>query len=178
MDKSEKRKQPKTEREFEDFLIQLGKKANVNYEKQKPIDGCPFVRRGKHKVDFVLNTKPSLYVEVKGWMSYRSVNELKYLLNYSGKNFYILQVTNEDWMDLYLPEVHGSVAAKIQTNKDRQYQEIKEFFQGKLSASAMSDRSKKRLADFKCVREGDIPRWLKEKKRQEKVAKLLGREKK
>lgn len=180
MDKRKQKGSPKTEREFEEFLIQLSEKVNVDYEKQKTIDGCPFVRRGKHKVDFVLTTAESstLYVEVKGWMSYRSVNELKYLLEYSGKNFYILQVTNEDWMGLHLPKVHGRVAAKIQKNRDRQYQEIKEFFQGELSASEMSNRSKKRLADFKCVREGDILRWLAEKKRQEEAAKSVGRKKK
>lgn len=168
---------PKTEREFEDFLIKLGKKANVDYEKQKPMEGCPFVRRGKHKIDFVLTSADSstLYVEVKGWMSCSSVNELEYLLNYSGQDFYILQVTNADWMGLYLPKKHESIRKKVEENTKEQYKEIKEFLQGKLSSAEMSMRSKKRLADFRRVRAGDISRWLKEKNRQENAAKQLGR---
>lgn len=173
-------KQPKTEREFEEFLIQLREKVNVDYEKQKPIDGCPFARRGKHKVDFVLTTAESstLYVEVKGWMSYRSVNELKYLLEYSGQDFYILQVTNEDWMGLCLPQKYKSIQKKIEENKKVQYQEIEEFLRGELTSSEMSNRSKKRLAAFRRVRARDLPRWLKEKKRQENAAKSVGRKKK
>ncbi|MBQ6339074.1 MAG: hypothetical protein IJI36_08025, partial [Kiritimatiellae bacterium] len=55
-----------------------------------------WVNSRKHKVDFVIQNVngEELCVEVKGWMSYSSVNELQYLLSYSGHKFYILQVTN------------------------------------------------------------------------------------
>lgn len=151
---------PGTEKEFLDFL---GGIASVKVETQVEIQDCPFVAHWKHKVDFVVenNRGERLYVEVKGWMSYTSVNELRYLLECSGENFYILQVTNEDWMGLYEKVKYGSVKNKIQTNKMAQYDEVNGFVNGRISAQEMRRVSLDRLKAFVNVRNGDLNRWKK-----------------
>ena len=165
---------PETEKDFLQFLGDITKgKAQVE------ILDCPFTARWKHKVDFVIenNNGEQLYVEVKGWMSYSSVNELKYLLEYSGYNFYILQVTNEDWMGLYEKMKHKSVSKKIEANRKAQYEEIKDFINGTKTAQNMVDISRQRLEEFVKVREGDLERWrkrLNRKNHKERSGSTLG----
>ena len=151
----------KTEQRNNDFLLSLKRSDGraVKFKWQEPIEDCPFVKRGKHKVDFYLKD-PELYIEVKGWMSYASVNELEYLLRYSGKDFYILQVTNEDWMGMYEKTKHKSVAKKIAQNEKFQLDEITKFVKGELKAQELVELSLKRLEEFKELRTGDIQRWL------------------
>lgn len=151
----------KTEQRINDFLLSLKRSDGraVKFKWQEPIERCPFVKRGKHKVDFYLKD-PELYIEVKGWMSYASVNELEYLLRHSGKNFYILQVTNEDWMEMYEEKKHKSIAKKIAQNEKLQLEEIAKFVNGELKAQEMVELSLKRLEEFKVLRSGDIQRWL------------------
>lgn len=153
-----RKKMPDTEREFLDFLNGI---ANAKGTAQVEVSDCPFTAHWKHKVDFVLeNTKgESLYVEVKGWMSYASVNELRYLLEYSKHDFYILQVTNEDWMGLYDKVKHKSTQKKIDDNKKAQYDEIRDFVNGRKSICQMVDVSRKRLEEFVKIRAGDLERW-------------------
>ena len=157
----DKRKElPKTEQVFLDYL---NGNTNVKGKTQVEISNCPFVTCWKHRVDFVIenNKGERLYVEVKGWMSYSSVNELKYLLEHSGRSFYILQVTNEDWMGLYEKAKHKSVSKKIEANRKAQYEEINDFINGTKTVQNMIDISRQRLGEFVKVREGDLKRWRK-----------------
>ena len=103
-------------------------------------------------------------------MSYSSVNELQYLLRYSGHKFYILQVTNEDWMGLYEKGKHGNKTKKIDANREAQYEEIKDFINGKKTAQAMADISMRRLKEFVKVRMGDLERW-KQRLREKRATK-------
>lgn len=154
-------KMAKTEQRVNDFLCGLKTPSghSLQFDRQLPIGGCPFVKKGKHKVDFHLQD-PELYIEVKGWMSYASVNELEWLLKYTGKPFYLLQVTNEDWLDAYDRSKHKSIAKKIAENERIQYDEIKRFVIGEVDANEMAKRSAERIEAFKQLRAGDIERWL------------------
>lgn len=154
-------KMAKTEQRVNDFLCGLKTPSghSLKFDRQLPIGGCPFVKKGKHKVDFHLQD-PELYIEVKGWMSYASVNELEWLLKYTGKPFYLLQVTNEDWLDAYDRSKHKSIAKKIAENERIQYDEIKRFVIGEVDANEMAKRSVERIEAFKQLRAGDIERWL------------------
>lgn len=162
---------PETEKRFLEFLNGF---TNVKCKAQVEILNCPFTAYWKHKVDFVIrnNKGEELYVEVKGWMSYSSVNELRYLLEYSGYSFYILQVTNEDWMGIYEKAKHKSGSKKVEANRKAQYEEIKDFINGTKTAQDMVDVSRQRLEEFVKVRKGDLGRWrerVNEKMRSHKV---------
>ena len=146
---------PKTEVEFRNFLTKIA----CSYETQVVVGHCPFLKRGKHRVDFkVTSTRgEELYVEVKGYLSFYSVNVLEYLLRYSGKHFYVFQVTEGDWMGV--AKQGQSVKDKIDQNKRQQEGEIGDFIKGILSAKEMSERSLQRLRDYKELRAGDVERW-------------------
>lgn len=148
---------PKTEVEFQHFLTKIG----CCFEKQAVVEHCPFLKRGKHKVDFRVTSArgEELYVEVKGYLSFYSVNVLEYLLRYSGKAFYVFQVTDEDWMGV--AKQGQSVQEKIDQNKRRQEDEIGRFIRGDLVAQVMVERSLQRLKDYKKLRACEVERWRK-----------------
>lgn len=193
-DSDRERKMPETEKEFERFLNELGKKEgrDQDYEKQVKVERSPFLKRGVHKVDFVLHRRDkdgneeNLYIEVKGVLSYYEVNVLEYLLKHSGKCFYIYQATNEDWMGLYVPAVNQepgvhSAKEKIKDNKKKQQEEIKKFFSGEFSAEKMMELASGYLEGYKKLRVGDIDRWVgiqKERDLQTEEEKLKGEPKK
>ena len=165
------KKEPSTEKKFKAFLEEEKKKrAGIRYERQVEVGRSPFLKRGRHKVDFVLHRQDKdgkqedLYVEVKGQMTYYAVNVLMYLLRYSGKNFYIYQATNEDWIDRYVPsEKIQSAAAKIEQNIRKQKNEIQKFLNGEagFSAADMAKKSMERLEKYKSVRASDVRYWVK-----------------
>ena len=163
---------PNTEKDFLKFLDGI---AHVEGTTQVEISDCPFTAHWKHKVDFVLTNvnRELLYVEVKGWMSYTAVNELRYLMQCSKHDFYILQVTNEDWMGLYEKGIHKRTKRKLDDNTHAQYEEIRDFINGQKTARQMADISRKRLEEFVKVRAGDLERWQKRlaAKANEKVTK-------
>ena len=146
---------PKTEQEFMQFLEGEG----TQKVPQAKISECPFLKRGVHKVDFMItnNRGESLCVEVKGYLSYYSVNVLEYLLRYSEENIYVYQATDEDWM--WCPKKGQSIQDKIEQNKKMQKKEIRDFLKGKLPAKEMQRRSLKRLMAYKRLRAGDVERW-------------------
>lgn len=114
---------PKTEQQFENFLISQGYKEHCDYEKQYVITNCPFTDSGKHKVDFYLKKK-NLCIEVKGFMTLYAINVLKYLQSRSDINLYILGATHEDWVSPYNKVQHRSITNKIQSDVKLQYDEI------------------------------------------------------
>lgn len=160
-----RRKVPRTEIELQEFLKQIG----CEYETQSIIDNSPFRKRGKHKADFkVVSVKgKTLYVEVKGFLTFYSVNVLEYLLRYSRKAFYVYQATEEDWMGAV--REGQSAADKIEQNKIQQKSEIKDFINGKVSATQLAKRSLDRLQAYKKLRAGDVERWCKMMKDNKKA---------
>ena len=146
---------PKTEQEFKQFL----QGENINFEEQAKVFECPFLKRGVHKVDFKVTNDcgESLYIEVKGYLSYYSVNVLEYLLRYSREYFYVYQVTSEDWMGSPRGEQGGQ--DKIEQNTKIQQGEIRDFLRGKLSAKKIQRRSLKRLEAYKKLMAGYVERW-------------------
>lgn len=146
---------PKTEAEFQEFLD----RHNVRYDRQVLIGDCPFNVSFNHRVDFYLEDF-DLYVEVKGWMSCAAVSELWWLLNYCSKNFYIYQVTNEDWMGRCI----GGRDAKIACNISAQQDELTSLFKlepinAKEKIKSLVELNRRRLKDFIKVRQYDVLRW-------------------
>lgn len=146
----------KTEEDFERFL----RKNKIKYKSQYKIEGAPFNRRNYHLVDFYL-PELDLYVEVKGFMTLYQVNVLTYLSKYSGKHFYILQVTEEDWIRPYSKEIDGSLSNKFIENKEIQYNEILKLQKGKYTAKELNKLSFKRLNQYIKHRSKDLDRWIK-----------------
>ena len=89
---------PKTEKAVYWTLEKKGLIVNEQFEKQMPISDIPFCKSNKHKVDLILKNSEGekLYVEIKGEMTYLEVNKLRYLLDKTHYNFYILQLTEID----------------------------------------------------------------------------------
>ncbi len=175
-----KKKEPSTEKKFKAFLEEEKKKrAGIRYERQVEVGRSPFLKRGRHKVDFVLHRRDKdgneedLYVEVKGLMTYYAVNVLQYLLEHSGKNFYIYQATDEDWIDRCVPnKVISSAKKKIEQNREAQKDEIRKFFNGEegFSAADMAKKSMERLEKYKSVRARDVGYWVKVQEERDRKA--------
>ena len=87
------------EKIFEKWLID----NNVEYEYQPIIENVAFAKSGKYKADFKVYTRDKseyVIVEIKGFMTYETVNKLKYLLFNHPENIYVFQMTEPDWLHL------------------------------------------------------------------------------
>ena len=125
------------------------------------IDGIPFNKGNKHEVDLKLisHNREDLYVEIKGMMTYLEVNKLNYLLTETDKNFYILQLTELDWMRPYTGENAKDAFEKSKSDFEKQVKELVSFVNGRVKGKTLSDRSKKRLEEFISCRNKDLSRW-------------------
>lgn len=152
---------PKTEKAVYWTLEKRGFTENEQFEKQKPIFNIPFCKSNKHKVDLILkNSKgEKLYVEIKGEMTYLEVNKLRYLLDHTPYNFYILQLTEIDWIK---PFERSKFKRKILKSKDdfeTQIDELIGFVEGTFSAEQLTKSSRKRLMSYIKYRGKDLKRW-------------------
>ena len=100
-----------------------------------------------------------LYVEIKGMMTYLEVNKLNYLLNETGKDFYILQLTELDRMNPYKGNTATDAYEKSKRDFETQVQELVDFVKGYVACDELSKRSKKRLQDYINYRADDLERW-------------------
>ena len=126
----------------------------INYKYQYNLENCPFTKSRNHLVDFYLPDK-NLYIEIKGFMTYSAVNQLKFISQNMNINFYILQMTEEDWIEEFTYNKHLSKANKFRENISIQFNEII-----KLPSDILSDLSKKRLEDYLIIRSNDINKWI------------------
>lgn len=143
------------EKDFESFL----RKNHIKYEAQYKIFDIPFTQRHYHLVDFYLPDY-DLYIEVKGFMTLFQINVLKYLLKYRKEHFYILQVTEEDWIKPYNKSLHNSLRNKLELNRDMQYKEIIKLKKGNIDINSLQKVSLKRLKDYIKYRKKDINTWV------------------
>ena len=159
------RKLPRTECCFYHFLITKGLKLGDNFEMQATVDKCPFTKSNGHKVDFhiIRNCKGEdvdLYIEVKGYLSYSSVNQLKWLVSYISRHVYVLEMTNEDWMGRCLEKETGN--DKCQRDIKRQFGEIMRIIENPLvELPRLQKRMEERLREYENVRSKDIEEWEK-----------------
>ena len=146
-------------------LDQSGLILGEDFEFFKEIDNITFTNSKKHKVDVMLTSRKDrnkkLYVEIKGQMTYLEVNKLKYLLNETGKDFFILQLTDLDWMNPYTGQSAKDAFEKSKKDFETQVQELVDFVKGEVTCSELSERSKKRLQDYIDYRDNDLERWRK-----------------
>lgn len=145
-------------------LNQSGLKLGKDFQFFIEIDNIPFTKSKKHKVDVMLTSKKDgskLFVEIKGMMTYLEVNKLKYLLSESGKHFYILQLTELDWIKPYKGKTAKAAFNKSKSDFEKQVIELINFANGDLSGEELSNLSMKRLEDFLEYRGKDIKRWKK-----------------
>ena len=129
----------------------------------KEIGNCPFNKNNNHKVDYLLTSNArneELYIEVKGQMTYSEVNKLWFLLEHSGKNFYILQLTEPDWI------MDNSSNPKISKTKmskkafEKQFKELLAFYNGEMNAQQMTQLSQDRLKQFIENRNNEYKSWV------------------
>lgn len=161
-----KKKRSKNEEIFEKFLID----NNIRYEYEAKIN-APFTERLYHKVDFYLPDY-DLYIEIKGFMTYWSINVLRYLLNNSGHNFYVLQMTESDWIEKYNKKIHKTNTNKCALNNSIQFNEILELTKGNITPEQLSQISSKRIDDYINLRNNDIDNWLEIEKSDEYINKV------
>lgn len=126
----------KYEENFKKVLDSNSLVGGVDYFMQYPInvDVCRLFKSGSHKVDFVINNKngEKLYIEVKGLMTYEACSILRYLLHIPNHNFYILQLSESTWP----------------INKNEQYADIINFYNGTIDAGTLKDKSKALLEEY------------------------------
>ena len=151
-----------TERAICYALESKGIKNNRDFKLHQKIDNIPFNKKRKHEVDIVLTSHngSKLYMEIKGQMTYIEVNKLKFLhLQNVPYNFYILQLTEIDWIEPYDKTKYKSIPRKSRYNFEKQIGELVEFVNETITGEELSERSKKRLTDFIEYREKDIETW-------------------
>lgn len=124
------------------------------------IDNIAFNKGKKHDVDLILTSRDGnkLYVEIKGQMTYLEVNKLRYLLGLR-RHFYILQLTEIDWIEPYDKGIHGSKYQKSKKDFENQIEELVKFVNGELTGKELSERSSKRLEDYIEYRSHDLDIW-------------------
>lgn len=144
------------EKDFESFL----RKNRIKYKCQYKIFDIPFTQRHYHLVDFYLPDY-DLYIEVKGFMTLYQINILKYLLKYRKEKFYILQVTEEDWITPYNKSKYGSLKNKFSLNKEIQYKEILKLKRKNITTMELQKLSLTRLNKYIKHRDKDIEKWIK-----------------
>lgn len=151
---------PITEKAVCYALCEKGLKYGKDFSAHEKIDNVAFNKRGKHDVDLVLTSRngDKLYVEVKGQMTFLEVNKLKYLLGLD-YNFYILQLTELDWITPYVKAEHKSEFKKSKSDFELQIGELVKFVKGELTGEELSKESLKRLNDFVDCRSHDLENW-------------------
>lgn len=112
-------------------------------------------------MDLILKNKmgDKLYVEIKGAMTYLEVNKLCYLLNESPYDFYILQLTEIDWIKPYEKSGFKRKIMKSKNDFEKQIGELVDFMEGNVSGTDLSVTSKKRLKNYIDFRRKDLRRW-------------------
>ena len=131
-------------------------KNNIKFEPHPQLKGCRFYnKRDDAKTDFLL-TDYNLYVEVKGEMTLFEVNKMKYIYAFTDYNYYVMQMTCEDWVS---PD--DGTKDKIPHDTNIQEDEILKLVSGKMTAEGLCKVSRKRLYDYIATRERDIANWIK-----------------
>lgn len=156
----DERVKPITEKAICYALEERGLVFGQDFDVQKEIGDIAFNKGKKHEVDLVLSSRSGvkLYVEVKGQMTYLEVNKLRYLLGLR-RHFYILQLTEIDWIEPYDKSKHGSKYQKSKKDFEDQIEELVKFVNGELTGKELSERSSKRLDDYIENRSHDLERW-------------------
>lgn len=157
----DKNSSPKTEKAVCYVLEKRGLIENEQFEKQKPITNISFCKSKRHKVDLILKNDlgDKLYVEIKGEMTYLEVNKLRYLLNATSYNFYILQLTEIDWIKPFEKSSFKRKSLKSKSDFEKQISELLDFVNGNISGEELAVRSRKRLNSYIRYRGSDMKRW-------------------
>lgn len=130
-------------------------------ESQAKVNSCPFTKSKVHKADFLIISENGerLYIEVKGQMTYSEVNKLRFLLEKNSNCFYILQLTEIDWIEEVSSNANLSDAEKSKKSYEQQFLELSDFYKGTKTAEEMNKLSIERLKYFIKVREKDVEKW-------------------
>ena len=158
----DKSSSPKTEKAVYCVLKKRGLVENEQFEKQQPIFNIPFCKSNRHKVDLILKNDlgDKLYVEIKGEMTYLEVNKLRYLIDSTPYNFYILQLTEIDWIKPFEKSSFKRKSLKSKDDFEKQIDELIGFVRGTISGGELSEKSRKRLNRYIRYRGSDIKRWI------------------
>ena len=132
----------------------------VDFDFHQKINNVLFNKGKKHDVDLVMTSRTGdkLYVEIKGQMTYFEVNKLKYLLGLR-RNFYIMQLTEIDWITPFEQTHYHSKFQKSKHDFEVQIDELVDFVKGEVSGNELKSRSIERLNNFIEYRSHDVDRW-------------------
>lgn len=152
---------PKTEKAVCYYLKKKGLIENEQFEKQKYVYNILFCKSKRHKVDLILknNLEDKLCVEIKGEMTYLEVNKLRYLLDESPYSFYILQLTEIDWIKPFDKSRFKRKSLKSKADFEKQIGELIDFVNGNISGRELEARARKRLNRYIRYRRNDLKRW-------------------
>ena len=104
-------------------------------------------------------------------MTLLETNKLRYLFNETSLNFYLIQLTDIDWIEPYSKEKYQKKSIKSKQDFDTQIFELVSFIKGEITGEEMSARSKKRLEDYIEFRAKDLETWI---SRKEKMTNYQG----
>lgn len=157
----------KTEKAVCYALEEAGFNHNGVFKTHVKIDGVPFNNSKIHEVDLKLISikGEELFVEVKGEMTLLETNKLRYLFNETSLNFYLIQLTDIDWIEPYSKEKYQKKSIKSKQDFDTQIFELVSFIKGEITGEEMSARSKKRLEDYIEFRAKDLETWISRKEK-------------
>jgi hypothetical protein len=143
--------------------------SQINFEIQKtvPLEKYPWqTNRSKTapKCDIYLNDF-DLYIEVKGFMTYRAVSKLSYLSRQNFK-YYIFQGTEPEWNPLtetYIPLDTNSIIHKakrqLDANIKHQINELVNLKTDLRFLDNVSQISLRRLKDYMSVKINEYKTW-------------------
>ncbi|NOU16146.1 MAG: hypothetical protein HOO91_01115 [Bacteroidales bacterium] len=154
----------KLEQKIQDELLRNG----INFEIQKPvpIDNYPWQTSRSMtspKCDIYL-TDLDLYIEVKGFMTYRAVSKLSYLSRQSF-NYYIFQGTEPQWnptIDTYLKfdKIANDKEARILNfNINHQLKELINLKSNSEFLDNISQTTLKRLKNYIDIKIDEYKSW-------------------
>ena len=154
----------KLEQKIQDELLRNG----INFEIQKPvpIDNYPWQTSRSMtspKCDIYL-TDLDLYIEVKGFMTYRAVSKLSFLSRQSF-NYYIFQGTEPQWnptIDTYLKfdKIANDKEARILNfNINHQLQELINLKSNSKFLDNISQTTLKRLKNYIDIKIDEYKSW-------------------
>ena len=153
---SNSKKQSRYEQIFERKLIEKGLIRDKDYLIQYEIPNCPFNNNDCFACDFYFPER-KLYVEVKGIMSLYTCSQLLFLSRKQDINFYILQLSNEDWMNSEIIKAGNNC-----TIKNIREAQFREFFDESETGASLAAKSRRRLSEYLYLRITDVYRWERE----------------
>ena len=144
--------------EIKDKVTKFLSDNGFAFSTQTEVSDCPFADTGNYKVDYYLPDY-NLYLEVSGVMTMHQVNMLIYLHELEDMNFYLLQMTDENWIRPFDKDNDKSIQKKIEENTEIQLNELLAMKKGEITAHKISRFSYYRLFNYRAWHNVEREMW-------------------